>query len=282
VILANGSSTLHYGVVATRTLHHRPRLAYSSIGEPRYWADTPRKRLTFRVFLAFVDQVFSVSHPTATQLTEQFGISERRIRVLPTGVPDELYAVERDRHEPPLRILYMGSLSPEKNPLAAVEILANLVPDTPAVLRMVGDGPLRNEIETTALAANLGHALELVGSVEDVRPHLAWADVLLLTSRTEGLPAATLEAAATGIPSVAFDVGGVAETVHDGATGRLITSGDVTNAALALATYAGDPDTRLAHGQAARAMAESTFTIDLAIARYDRALRELVTGDHKA
>ncbi len=178
-------------------------------------------------------------------------------------------------HDPPLRILFLGSLSAEKDPMAAVEVLTELTADTPAVLRMVGSGPLDSSIADAARSNGNEKTLELVGSVPDVRPHLAWADVLVLTSRTEGLPAATLEAAAAGIPSVAFDVGGVSETIIDGVTGKLVGAGDIQGAADALRAYARDPEARRAAGAAARAMAEGTFTLAAAMERYDRALTDL-------
>ena len=275
VVLANGSSTLHYGVAATRTMARRPRLVYSSIGEPSFWANTPRKRFAYRGFLALVDHVYSVSTPTAAQLTTQFGVSQDRVRILPTGVPDTMFDVDRQPHDPPMRILFLGSLSTEKDPMAAVAVLNELTSDTPAVLRMVGAGPLEAAVTAAARSAGSDAVVELAGSVPDVRPHLAWADVLLLTSRTEGLPAATLEAAAAGIPSVAFDVGGVSETVVPGVTGQLVRAGDSLAAAAALRAYALDPPARRAAGEAARAMAERTFTMAAAIERYDEALTDL-------
>jgi len=273
VVLANGSSTLHYGVAAARSLRGRPRLAYSSIGEPRYWAPSLRKRLPYRAFVSGVDRVFSVSRLTAAQLTESFGVPEDRIRVLATGVPPELYSDQHESHDPPLRILFLGSLSAEKQPLAAVSVLEELLATTPAVLRLVGAGPQQHAL--THRGDPLEHALQLVGSVADIRPHLAWADVLLLTSRTEGLPAATMEAAAASVPSVAFDVGGVSETIDDGGSGTLVKAGDCAGAARALRSFADDPERRRAAGEAAYALANSRFTLSDAIDRYDLALREL-------
>lgn len=277
LVLANGSSTLHYGVAAVHTLLRRPKLVYGSIGDPSFWANTPRRRVTYAAFLKLVDQVFSVSTPTARQLTELFGVGNARIQILPTGVPDGLFSVTRESHDGPMRVLFLGSLSDEKNPLAALETIGQLGTKPGAVLRFVGSGPLTSVIEEAA--AGRGIPVELVGSVEDVRPHLAWADVLLLTSRTEGLPAAPLEAGAAGLPTVAFEVGGVAETIQHGVTGSLVPAGNVAAAADALRALAESPVARLQAGAAARAMVEARFTIEAAVDRYDRALTGLINKD---
>lgn len=110
--------------------------------------------------------------------------------------------------------------------------------------------------------------VQLVGSVEDVTSQLAWADVLLLTSRTEGLPGAVIEAAAAGRPAVVFDVGGASETVVDGETGFVVPAGDVAAAAERLTRLAKDEEMRWRMGSAARQFALDRFTMSHAVERY--------------
>lgn len=276
VLLANGSSTLHYGVAAARTMGRRPAIAYGSIGEPTYWARSPRQRASYQLFLRLVDRVFSVSEQTGRQLVDHFGVSPEKLRVLHTGVPQSLLDVSPLPRGGELHLLFMGSLSAEKDPLAAIEILRQVRDTMPARLRLVGSGPLAADISAAATAVGMDGAVEMVGSVDDVEPHLAWADVLLLTSKTEGLPAAPLEAAAASVPVVAYDVGGVAETLVDGSTGRLVPAGDVVAAAKAVVELAEDEQARQAAGQAARSFILNGFTVQDAVRRYDTALRELL------
>jgi len=276
VLLANGSSTLQYGVAAARTMGRRPAIVYGSIGEPTYWARSLRQRALYQLFLRMVDRVFSVSHQTGRQLVEHFGVSPEKLRVLHTGVPQSFLDVSPLPREDVLHLLFMGSLSAEKDPLAAIEILRQVCETMPARLRMVGRGALADEVQAAAAEAGVGDVVEMVGSVDDVGPHLAWADVLLLTSKTEGLPAAPLEAAAASVPVVAYDVGGVAETLVDGATGRLVPAGDVGAAAKAVVELAEDEKARQAAGQAARSLILSGFTVQDAVRRYDNSLRELL------
>lgn len=276
VLLSNGSSTLQYGVAAARTLWSRPQIAYGSIGEPMYWARSTRQQTTYQLLLRAVDRVFSVSEQTGQQLIESFGVPASKLRVLHTGVPRALLDISPLPREDELHLLFLGSLSVEKNPLAAVEILRRVRQRTPARLRFVGGGVLAGEVEAAAAAAGISDSVELVGSVDDVGPHLSWADVLVLTSKTEGLPAAPLEAGAASVPTVAFDVGGVGETIQDGLSGELVPAGDVAGAAEAVLRLATDEDRRQLAGTRARGLILNDFTVEDAVARYDSALRELL------
>ncbi len=194
-----------------------------------------------------------------------------------TGVPGELLAISRSEAEDNLRILFLGGLTMEKDPLMAIEVFSRLVATVPARLRLVGGGPLEGAIRQRIAEAGLRDWIDLTGSVDEVAPHLAWAEVLLMTSRTEGLPAAPIEAAAAGIPSVAFDVGGVAETIIDGVTGGLIGPGDMAAMVDALAFYAQNPTDRQAAGAAGRDLVIDRFTMDHSVQQHDAALRDLLT-----
>jgi glycosyltransferase involved in cell wall biosynthesis len=121
---------------------------------------------------------------------------------------------------------------------------------------IVGDGPDRD-----AVAAELGDAGELLGARDDVAEQLARADVFVLSSRSEGLPMAILEAMAAGLPVVATDVGGIPELVADGETGLLVPPGDADALAAALQRLVADAELRRRLGDAARARVEERFSL---------------------
>jgi len=114
---------------------------------------------------------------------------------------------------------------------AAGAILAE-VPEARFVL--VGDGPLRDELESEAAALRIAGRVHFAGLQEDVTPWLAAMDLFLTSSEFEGLPLALLEAMSVGLPVVVTRVGGVGEVIEDGASGRLVGFGDPD--ALAAAT----------------------------------------------
>jgi glycosyltransferase involved in cell wall biosynthesis len=103
--------------------------------------------------------------------------------------------------------------------------VVNRLPDTRFVV--VGDGPLSEYMKSYIEELNLGANFLLLGSRKDVAEILPSFDVFLLTSRSEGLPRAMLEALAVKIPVVATDVGGIAELVNGLRNGYLCSHGDL-------------------------------------------------------
>ena len=107
-------------------------------------------------------------------------------------------------------------------------------------------------------------------------PHLEWADVLILTSATEGLPGAVLRRPSPGCRPSGFDVGGVSEAVIDGSTGRLVRKGDIDALSGILVELAADRVGTRSMGEEARRLASSRFTLDDAVDRFASVFNRLL------
>jgi glycosyltransferase involved in cell wall biosynthesis len=164
---------------------------------------------------------------------------------------------------------WVGSLSSEKDPGTAVRAIARM---DAAHLVVAGDGPLRQEIEAQARVALPGRA-HFLSALDDVRPVLRAADVLVLTSRTEGLPGVAIEAGLCGLPVVATHVGGVPEIVLDGASGILVPRGD--DAAIAEGLRAVCTD-RGRMGAMGRLHCEQHFSLDVVAERWATILHSVL------
>jgi glycosyltransferase involved in cell wall biosynthesis len=272
VLLANGGSTLRYGALAT--LSSRVPLAFIAIGEPDYWIRSAFSRAANRWMLGRARMILAVCEATREQLVRLDRNLEERTQVTYTGVPDEMFDVRRPAVEGPLRVVTVGSLSEEKDPLLAVRTVSRV---EGARLRLVGAGPLESRVVDEVSALGMEGRVELTGPVEDVMPHLAWADVLLLTSRTEGLPGAVLEAGAASLATVAVDVGGVREAVTDGVTGLVVDRGDEGALAAALSTMGSDRAMVRRMGGAARLRIKEQFAMEPIVAGYAARLAEVIT-----
>lgn len=270
LVFAGGGATLKYSVAAMAGMAKpRPALVYSSIGEPEFWATSLWRKRMMSALLARTSLVTAVSQATADQLVRSFGVSPAKIRVAHPGVPEDFLDIESEkRTSGPLHILYLGSMSNEKNPLAAIAAVGMM--ECPATLRMVGAGPVLGSIEAESALSRF--KLEVPGPADDVRDHLRWADVLVLTSRTEGLPGVALEASAAGVPVVAFGVGGVSEAVEDGVTGFVIDPSDENDMALALDRLANDEGLRSSMAKSGRVRVRDHFLLSQALDRYVAAL----------
>lgn len=174
-----------------------------------------------------------------------------RAPVLTTGFSlvrrDELVSEDEalaKRWDGPLRVLSVGRLDPEKNPLLLVEIAALLRAGDPRwSLAIAGDGPLNGALKRRIAERGLEEAVELLGYVPN-GPEL-WAEyrrshAFLHVSLTEGLPQVLVEAQGAGLPVVATDVGGVSAAVGGGESALLVPPDDAPAAAAALVRLAGD------------------------------------------
>src|SRR6185503_7181239 len=133
-------------------------------------------------------------------------------------------------------------LKPQKDPLTfarAAVLSGRALPR--ARFWIAGDGPLRRETLAVAAAGGLGDRFQVLGWRRDVAALLAAADVMVLTSRFEGLPLAVLRAMAAGLPVVATAVNGTPEAVRHGETGFLVAPGDAAAAADAIIRLGRDP-----------------------------------------
>lgn len=89
---------------------------------------------------------------------------------------------------------------------------------------LVGDGPLRSEIENQAVQLGLGDRVHFLGDRKDARRLVNAFDIAVLSSLSEGLPNTVMEAMSVGVPVIATAVGGTTELIDDGVTGYLVPS----------------------------------------------------------
>jgi glycosyltransferase involved in cell wall biosynthesis len=152
-----------------------------------------------------------------------------------------------------LLVLQLGNLKPQKDPLTFARAAVRAGKSLPrARFWMAGDGPLRGETLALARAGGLATRFRVLGWRRDVPDLLAAADVLVLTSRFEGLPLAVLRAMTAGLPVVATAVNGTPEAVRHEETGLLVTPGDDAATASAIVRLGRDPALRRRLGRAAR------------------------------
>ncbi len=157
---------------------------------------------------------------------------------------------------------YLGRLDEEKGPLRFVEAFARATrdPGFAACGLVVGDGMLRDAIRAEIARHGLGDRLRHEPYGGAVAPWLACMSLFVLPSRWESLPIAVLEAMSAGVAVLATGVGGTAEAVVDGVTGRIVPAGDDDALATAMCRLTRDPATLRRMGRAGRERAEAHFT----------------------
>jgi glycosyltransferase involved in cell wall biosynthesis len=197
--------------------------------------------------------------------------------VVPSGVPVRAFragAATREAARAALGlprdafvVAALGRLVPIKGFDLLVEALPALVAAVPTTrLLVIGDGPLRGDVERRAEALGLGARLTITGVRADVPAVLPAADVLAAPSRNEGMGRAIVEAMALGVPVVGARVGGIPAVIVDGECGRLVEGGNAAALAGALIELAVDERLRTKLGEAATERAEA-FSTEVSAAR---------------
>jgi len=148
-------------------------------------------------------------------------------------------------------------LSPQKAPLDFVAAARHVVDQHPDVqFVIVGDGPLRADVEAQVNALGLARHVHLAGLRRDVPDLMHSFDVFALTSLWEGLPRVLPQAMAAGLPIVATAVDGNAEVVTDGVNGILTPPGDPRAGAAAVSRLLDDPALSRRMGEASQTRTE--------------------------
>lgn len=219
-------------------------------------------------------KVITFSMDQAKFIERTYHVDPRAISIVPNGIGPEFspaYALgNAEKH--PLRILYVGRLSPQKAVPRLVKALAEM--SQPAQALLVGDGDERPKIEEL-LRQHLLTNVRLVGVqrgaelVESYR----WADVLVLPSDREGMPLVALEAMACGLPVVATDVVGNRELLSE--VGILVPP-NPTDLALALDQLAQDAH-QLAELRERGLAAVRGYTWERLVGRLERVYAEVAS-----
>ena len=170
-----------------------------------------------------------------------------------------------------LQVGWIGRLSPEKGPDLFVRAAAKVLPEFPqARFILIGDGPDRVALESLIRELGVTTQVHLEGRRTDMPEVYASFDVLVSSSRREGLPMAILEGMAAGRPWIATSVGDVPTVVRNGVTGMVVAPEDLTQLAEALLTLLRSKQQRHQLGTEARALVEREFSAERMSSEYLR------------
>lgn len=191
---------------------------------------------------------------TVEEYLAALGVDGRRLRTVWSGVDAPAPGSTRDRDlvraelgldDDDFVVACVGRLVPAKDHALLVEAVALALPQVPRLrVLLVGDGPLEAMVRSAVAERGLATAVHLLGHREDVPDLLAASDLCVLTSRTEGLPYALLEAAAAGVPLLATSVGAIPSLFTDGYDAQLVRPGSAADLAAALVRAHAEPEGR--------------------------------------
>jgi L-malate glycosyltransferase len=257
--------------------------------------------LYYRYLISLAHEVVAISQGVYDYLTRTLRLPDSKVRLIYNGIaepraasPGELKAV-RDHYglEPAMPVL--GTVSrlaasrghapdAHKRVADAIEAMAIVLLSRPdARLLIVGDGPARPYLEQLAREKGIEDRVIFAGFQAMTRPFFELIDVLLLPSRSEGLPLAPIEAMLASRPVIATDVAGSNEVVVDGETGFLVPLGQPQELARRSLQLLGDEALRHRMGKAGLKRARALFTeeryLSEVAAMYEQAVSRRGTSD---
>lgn len=286
VVITRGYSAEVLGRIAAVVA----RVPHNVVWVHNHGDGTPRgavRRIADRVLDGVTCAYFGVAQAQAQYMVDGLNCPPEKIHIIYNGVDPEGFDPTDDRRavaefgigSSDKVVGIVAALRPEKDHstfLRAARMVLDRVPA--AKFLVVGEGPMRAEIERHVAVLGLDDCVTLTGCLADVPAVLRAFDVAVLSSfSVECFPMALLEAMAAGRPAVCTAVGGVPEMVDEGVTGFLVPVRDPSALADRLVAILTDDELASRMGKAARVRVEEKFTLRGSVAAAELALTEVVT-----
>lgn len=264
--------------------------AHSTYESPRgasHTREVTSRDLAYRLTDPLCDLTTQVSRAGLERYQRIKAVSREKSKCVPNGIDIERFYpndVVRDQMRVSLGLnakfvwLAVGRFEEAKDYPNLIQAFAQI--DRPGVvLLIVGEGTTMNAVQKLSADCGLGNRVRFLGVRRDVHNIMTAADAYVMSSFYEGLPMVLLEAAATGLPIVATDVGGNREVVQDGQTGYLALSRNPQALAQAMARLmdlSGEERTRM--GKLGRAFVEREFSMTRVGEQWEMIYRKLLAS----
>jgi glycosyltransferase involved in cell wall biosynthesis len=178
-----------------------------------------------------------------------------------------------------LAVIFVGRLAPEKELPSLFKAFASVVKEAPrAVLILVGDGPVRKDLEVMTGELHLKASIRFIGrqTPAQVSEWLRASDVFALVSSNEGFPCSLAEAMSSGLPSVVSDIPANLQLIDPGVHGLHVSVRSVPSIAAALTQLLADEVLRTRMGLAARQRVIDNYSLDRVLDRYEAMFSEVL------
>lgn len=225
-----------------------------------------------------LDYLVAISKATGKDFRE-IGCPESRISYIPNGV--EVSVPEKTTYNQVIRVITITRLSQEKGVDILLKAWTEVVREEKGLkLLIVGAGPLESQLKTLSQSLGIAESVDFVGEVQNASNYLIESDLFILSSRSEGMSNALLEAMIYGIPCIATQVGGNGELLGGESkeisregyllvkNGLLVNPDDVKGLTEAILYFIRNRSKREEMGRKGRQFIQENYSIDWVAERY--------------
>jgi glycosyltransferase involved in cell wall biosynthesis len=261
------------------------RLVYTEHG--RTFPDPQLQIYLDRMAGKFTDRIVAVGEPLREYLINTVKLPARKVITIKNGIDTARFGPSAEtraavRNEfgygtGDVVIAIVARLAPVKNHKLLIDTFGTFAGKYPqARLLIIGDGPLRGELESHVAHCSLQQKITFAGDRPDVERLMTGADIATLSSQSEGISLTLLEAMATGLPVVATNVGGNPTIITEGRDGHLVEQ-NVPSYSTALGRLVESETVRRQLGERARTTVIEKWSVTRMAEQYQELYAELVT-----
>lgn len=293
ILHCHGSKAGLVGRLAILPMFARPPVivtVHNSVFYP-HWSERKKKVIAGveKLLAPLAERMVTVSQALREELLARTGINPAQVEVIYNGLDfalleRKLQPREEARHllGVPKEAKVIGTVArfaPQKGLSLLIQAFAGLcrkLPEKNLWLVLVGDGPLRGELEKRAAASGVGERIVFAGYRPEAAGLLSAFDLFVLPSLSEGLGIALIEAQACGLPVVATRCGGIPEVVEDGVTGLLVNPGSEGALQEAMLKLLLDEEGARKMGQRGRQQVRTRFSLAGMLEAHSKLYREII------
>jgi glycosyltransferase involved in cell wall biosynthesis len=246
----------------------------------------PLKRSPLNFVHHLPDRIITCGEAIRNELIERDGFAPGTLVNIATGIDFNQFVPKQSRAQvraalgltdSAFIILMVGILRGVKGHENALNAMSLLAKESPQVLLLLaGNGPMEEYLRQKAADFGIADRVRFLGFRDDIPDLMGAADMLLLTSKSEGVPQSITQALGIGLPVVATRVGGVTELIEHERTGVLIPPGDPNATAAAIRRGIANPEQARTFAAAGKAHARANFSLAAMLDKTEQLYSELL------
>jgi sugar transferase (PEP-CTERM/EpsH1 system associated) len=283
ILHLHNSTAFFYGVIAGG-IARVPVIVYTEHARDVF--PNLKVRIADKFLSLFTNKVIVVADFLKKNLIKYEWFNPSKVMTIYNGIDGSKFKAEFDKSEikrglglsENSRIIGMvARLDPIKNHKSLIMSMQSVIKKFPeAILLIIGDGPIRNELEVFVEKCDLKKNVTFLWTRHDIPQLLSVMDIFVLCSMSEGLPITLLEAMAGGKPIVATRVGGIPEVIEHNINGLLIPSGNIEALLDAILELLRDTEKAKQLGAAAERKFERNFSLSSMVEKYQEVYEALL------